>query len=48
MAQDIKVRYSDKDLAEFKELIDAKIEKAQKHLDLLKSAYMNDGLSMQY
>ncbi len=43
MAQDIKVRYSDKDLAEFKELIDAKIEKAQKHLDLLKSAYMNDG-----
>ena len=43
MAEDIKVRYSDKDLAEFKELIEAKIEKAQKHLDLLRSAYMNDG-----
>ena len=43
MAQDTKVRYSDKDLAEFKELIEGKIEKAQKHLELLKSAYMNDG-----
>lgn len=43
MAQDTKVRYSDKDLAEFKELIEAKIEKAQKHLQLLKSSYMNDG-----
>lgn len=43
MAQDTKVKYSDKDLAEFKELIDAKIEKAQKHLELLKSSYMNDG-----
>ncbi|MEO0571099.1 MAG: TraR/DksA C4-type zinc finger protein [Bacteroidota bacterium] len=43
MAQDTKVRYSDKDLAEFKELIEAKIEKAQKHLELLKSSYMNDG-----
>ena len=43
MAQDTKVRYSDKDLAEFKELIEAKIEKAQKHLELLKSSYINDG-----
>ena len=43
MAQDTKVRYSDKDLAEFRELIEAKIEKAQKHLELLKSSYMNDG-----
>ena len=43
MAQDIKVRYSDKDLAEFKTLIEEKIEKAQKHLELLKSSYMNDG-----
>ncbi|MGD1947165.1 MAG: TraR/DksA family transcriptional regulator [Croceivirga sp.] len=43
MAQDTKVRYSDSDLAEFKELIEAKIEKAQKHLELLKSSYMNDG-----
>lgn len=43
MAQDLKVRYSDKDLAEFKVLIGEKIEKAKSHLELLKSAYMNDG-----
>ena len=43
MAQDLKVRYSDKDLAEFKVIIEEKIEKANKHLELLKSAYMNDG-----
>lgn len=43
MAQDTKVRYSDKDLAEFKELIEAKIEKAKQHLQLLRSSYMNDG-----
>ncbi|AZQ60015.1 TraR/DksA family transcriptional regulator [Maribacter sp. MJ134] len=43
MAQDLKVRYSDKDLAEFKSLIEEKIEKAKSHLELLKSAYMNDG-----
>lgn len=39
---DVKARYSDKDLAEFKELIEEKIEKAQKDLELIKSAYMND------
>ena len=43
MAKDLKVRYSDKDLGEFKVLIEEKIEKAKKHLELLKSAYMNDG-----
>ncbi len=43
MAQDLKVRYADKDLAEFRELIEEKIEKAKSHLELLKSAYMNDG-----
>lgn len=43
MAQDLKVRYSDKDLAEFKALIEDKIVKAKSHLELLKSAYMNDG-----
>ncbi len=43
MAQDLKIRYSDKDLAEFKGLIEEKIEKAKSHLELLKSAYMNDG-----
>ena len=36
------VRYSDKDLAEFKELIKEKIQKAQHDLELIKSAYMND------
>lgn len=35
-------RYSDADLAEFKEIILNKIEKAQADLDLIKSAYMND------
>jgi RNA polymerase-binding transcription factor DksA len=36
------VRYSDADLAEFKMLIQEKIEKAQHDLELIKSAYMND------
>lgn len=35
-------RYSDADLAEFKEIIKSKISKAQSDLDLIKSAYMND------
>jgi DnaK suppressor protein len=35
-------RYSEADLAEFKELILKKINKAQSDLDLIKSAYMND------
>jgi DnaK suppressor protein len=39
---DEKVRYSDAELAEFKELILQKIEKAQNDLELIKSAYMND------
>ena len=42
MAQDLKIRYADKDLAEFKTLIVEKIEKAKSHLELLKSSYMND------
>ncbi|MFD0963724.1 TraR/DksA family transcriptional regulator [Pseudofulvibacter geojedonensis] len=42
MAEDVKVRYSDSDLAEFRELIEAKIEKAKADTELLKSAYMND------
>ena len=37
------VRYSDVDLKEFKVLIEEKIVKAQQHLELLRSAYMNDG-----
>lgn len=42
MNTDANVRYSDKDLAEFKGLIIEKIEKAQHDLELIKSAYMND------
>jgi RNA polymerase-binding transcription factor DksA len=37
-----KMRYSDADLAEFKEIILQKIEKAKADLELIKSAYMND------
>ena len=35
-------RYSDADLAEFKEIILKKMEKAKSDLELIKSAYMND------
>ncbi len=42
MSTDANVRYSDKDLADFKVLILEKIEKAQHDLELIKSAYMND------
>ena len=43
MGQDLKVRYTDKELEEFKVLIEEKIKKAQSHLELLRSSYMNDG-----
>ena len=39
---DEQIRYSDADLAEFKALIHAKLEKAKGDLELIKSAYMND------
>lgn len=42
MAVDNTERYSDRDLNEFKQLIQDKIEKAQHDLELIKSAYMND------
>ncbi len=42
MASDTTIRFSDKDLEEFKVLIQGKIEKAQHDLELIKSAYMND------
>jgi DnaK suppressor protein len=42
MGEDTNIRYSDKDLAEFKALIQEKIVKAVHDLDLIKSAYMND------
>ena len=43
MSTEIKNRFSDQELAEFKVLIEEKIEKASEDLSLLKSAYMNDG-----
>ena len=43
MSTEVKERYSDTELAEFRALILAKIEKAKEQLDLYKSAYMNDG-----
>ena len=39
---DEQIRYSDADLAEFRELITKKIDKAKADLDLIRSAYMND------
>ncbi|NQX86285.1 MAG: TraR/DksA family transcriptional regulator [Flavobacteriaceae bacterium] len=42
MSSDKNNRYSDKDLEEFRLLIQEKIEKAQHDLQLIKSAYMND------
>lgn len=41
MATDEKIVYSDADLAEFKEIILNKIEKAKVDLDILKSSYKN-------
>lgn len=43
MGKTVKTRYSDADLAEFRVLIEEKIEKARADLELLKSSYMNDG-----
>lgn len=43
MSEVVKNRYSDKDLEEFKLLIEEKIEKSKQDLELLKSSYMNNG-----
>lgn len=43
MSTEIRVRYSDAELVEFKELIQAKIKKAQEQLELYKNAYVNNG-----
>ena len=43
MSAETKNRYSDKELAEFKVLIEEKIEKAKEDFELLKSTYMNNG-----
>lgn len=42
MAVDTNNRYSDKDLEEFRILLQDKIKKAEHDLELIKSAYMND------
>lgn len=42
MSSETNNRYSDKDLEEFRVLIQEKIDKAQHDLELIKSAYMND------
>jgi len=43
MSVETKVRYSDAELVEFKELIQGKIKKAQEQLELYKNAYVNNG-----
>lgn len=43
MAKETKARYSDEELEDFRKLIKDKINKAQADLELLRSAYMNDG-----
>ena len=42
MSKDVKTRFSDAELEEFRELILEKIEKAQEQLELIQSAYKND------
>ena len=42
MSKEPKVKYSDKELEEFRQIILEKIEKAQVQLDLIESAYRND------
>ncbi len=42
MTENNRARYSDTDLQEFKQLIQAKIEKAEQDLKLLKENFMND------
>lgn len=43
MSAEVKERYSDADLAEFKALIQQKIEKAKEQLGIYQNAYKNDG-----
>lgn len=43
MSTEVRDRYTDAELAEFKTLILAKIAKAEEQLELCKSAYMNNG-----
>lgn len=43
METEVKERYSDAELAEFKTLIKGKIAKAQEQLEIYQNAYKNDG-----
>ncbi|MBE7639369.1 MULTISPECIES: TraR/DksA family transcriptional regulator [Salegentibacter] len=43
METEVKERYSDAELAEFKALIKGKITKAQEQLEIYQNAYKNDG-----
>ncbi|SFB78963.1 TraR/DksA C4-type zinc finger protein [Zunongwangia sp. SCSIO 43204] len=43
MSTDVKERFSDAELAEFKELIQGKIAKAKEQLEIYQNAYKNDG-----
>ncbi len=43
MSADVKERYSDAELAEFRELIQKKIDKAREQLEIYQNAYKNDG-----
>lgn len=43
MAENKQIRFSDEELEGFKTLIHEKIDKAQHDLELIKSAYLNDG-----
>ena len=43
MDKDAKIRFSDAELADFRAIILKKIDKAKNDLELLKSAYKNDG-----
>lgn len=43
MATNTQEKFSDDRLEEFRDLINKKIEKAQHDLELIKSAYLNDG-----
>ncbi len=42
MSQDLKTRYSDKELEDFKVIITEKLSKAKEQLALIESAYKND------
>ena len=39
---DVKLKYSEEDLKEFRQIIEKKIKRAQEDLEILKSAYKND------